>query len=37
LGTPVTLLIHPGLKHYFRIPQLERERMREALILFGAR
>jgi len=37
MGTPVTLLTHPGLKHYFRIPQLERERMREALILFGTR
>jgi hypothetical protein len=33
-GIPVTLLIHPGLEHYFRIPQLERVRMREAVMFF---
>jgi hypothetical protein len=35
-GTPITLLIHPGLQHTYRLPQLERERMREALVVFGS-
>jgi hypothetical protein len=34
-GIPVTLLIHPGLGHTFRMPVGERERMREALIFLG--
>ena len=34
-GIPVTLLIHPGLGHIFRMPAGERERMREALIFLG--
>lgn len=36
-GSPITLLIHPGLGHVLRMPRLERERMREALILFGTK
>jgi hypothetical protein len=36
-GIPVTLLIHPGLGHTFRLPAGERERMREALIFMGRR
>jgi hypothetical protein len=34
-GIPVTLIIHPGLGHIFRMPAGERERMREALIFLG--
>ena len=34
-GIPITLLIHPGLGHVFRMPAGERERMREALIFLG--
>ncbi len=36
-GIPVRLLIHPGLKHTFRLPPVERERMREALVFLGGR
>jgi hypothetical protein len=35
VGIPVTLIIHPGLGHIFRMPAGERERMREALIFLG--
>jgi len=34
-GIPITLLVHPGLGHTFRVPRVERERMREALVFLG--
>ena len=34
-GLPITLLVHPGLGHTFRVPRVERERMREALVFLG--
>jgi dipeptidyl aminopeptidase/acylaminoacyl peptidase len=34
-GIPVTLIIHPGLRHTLTVPSADRERLREALIFLG--